>query len=147
MRKRLAAARAEPSQEPLPLEYTRILTEEDFDRIRELRHKQLVDAALAKHGLQSASLTSHRRDRILAAAEEEAEELLEFQDKLGTISEHRVRGEDLTVEIKGRRDKQARLAMVLKGREGREEFGAASKRKKSKQGGLSNRCEGMWCSL
>lgn len=62
------------------------------------------------------------------------------QDKLGTITEHRVRGEDLTVEIKGRRDKQARLAMVLKGREGREEFGAASKRKKSKQGGLSNRC-------
>lgn len=65
------------------------------------------------------------------------------QDKLGTITEHRVRGEDLTVEIKGRRDKQARLAMVLKGREGREEFGAASKRKKSKQGGLSNRCVGV----
>lgn len=61
------------------LEYTRILTKEDFERIRELRHKRLVDAALAKHGLQSASLTAHRRDRIMAAAEEEAEELLEFQ--------------------------------------------------------------------
>ena len=80
LRKRLATA-AQPggTEGPLLLEYTRILTKEDFERIRELRHKRLVDAALAKHGLQSASLTAHRRDRIMAAAEEEAEELLEFQ--------------------------------------------------------------------
>ena len=57
------------------LEYGRILTEEDFERIRKLRHRKMVDAVMKKHGLKSAS----KRDRLLAEAEEEAEEALTEQ--------------------------------------------------------------------
>ena len=56
-----------------PLEYGRFLTVEDFSRIRELRQQQLVDAAMAKHGLKSAA----KRARLLAAAQDDAEEALE----------------------------------------------------------------------
>ena len=60
------------------LEYGRILTEEDFERIRKLRHRKMVDAVMKKHGLKSAS----KRDRLLAEAEEEAEEALTEQVSL-----------------------------------------------------------------
>lgn len=40
---------------------------------------------------------------------------------------------------KARQDKEARLASVLEGREGRAKFGAASGMKKKKTGGLSER--------
>ena len=59
----------------LPLEHGRILSGEDFARMRELRHKAMVAAAMRKHGLKSAS----KRGRLLAAAEEEAEEALAAQ--------------------------------------------------------------------
>lgn len=55
-----------------PLEYERILTEDDFARIRELRLCKLVDELMRKHGLKSAA----KKERLLAAAEEEAEEAL-----------------------------------------------------------------------
>ncbi len=106
LRKRLATAKQTPNTHDnntlpldnnnLPLEYTRILTEDDFDRIRELRHQQLVEAALAKHGLKSASMTAHRRDRIMAAAEEEADEMLEFQ--VGFVYIHLWKGVGNTYE-------------------------------------------------
>lgn len=54
------------------LEYGKILTEKDFERIRTLRHRKMVEAVMKKHGLKSAS----KRDRLLAEAEEEAEEAL-----------------------------------------------------------------------
>ena len=54
------------------LEYGKILTEQDFERIRKLRHRKMVEAVMKKHGLKSAS----KRDRLLADAEEEAEEAL-----------------------------------------------------------------------
>ena len=59
----------------VPLEHGRILSGEDFARMRELRHKAMVAAAMRKHGLKSAS----KRGRLLAAAEEEAEEALAAQ--------------------------------------------------------------------
>ncbi len=59
----------------VPLEYGRILSGEDFARIKELRHKALVTAAMRKHGLKSAS----KRGRLLAAAEDEADEALAAQ--------------------------------------------------------------------
>ena len=58
-----------------PLEYGRILTEEDFDRIRELRHRKMVEGVMRKHGLKSAS----KRERLLAEAEDEADEALAEQ--------------------------------------------------------------------
>lgn len=57
------------------MEYGRILTEEDFERIRKLRHQRMVEAVMKKHGLKSAS----KRDRLLAEAEEQAEEALTEQ--------------------------------------------------------------------
>ena len=51
------------------------MTEEDFERIKELRHQRLVDKAMAKHGLKSAS----KRARLQSMAEDEASELLRMQ--------------------------------------------------------------------
>ncbi|KAK9811636.1 hypothetical protein WJX72_007420 [[Myrmecia] bisecta] len=118
-----------------PLEWGRILTEEDFERIRELRHKRLVDAAMKKHGLKSAS----KRERLLAAAEEEADAAMAFQDRRNIVAEERVDPSNLQGKHKRRQDKEARMASVLEGREGREGFGAASGRKKQKSGGMSNK--------
>ena len=81
------------------------------DEHRELRRKRLVDAAMRKHGLKSAS----KRARALAAAEEEADETLEFLDSRATLGEQHVRGGDLAVHLKQRADKEARLAKVLEG--------------------------------
>lgn len=117
-----------------PLEWGRILTQEDFDAIRQLRYKRLVATAMAKHGLKSASKASRARE----AAEEEAEELLELQEQLGTLHERRVAPSALLGKRRGRRDKEERMASVLEGREGRE-FGAKARLKKDKTGGLSNK--------
>ncbi len=57
------------------MEYGKILTEEDFERIRKLRHRKMVEAVMKKHGLKSAS----KRERLLTEAEEEAEEALTEQ--------------------------------------------------------------------
>ena len=54
------------------MEYGKILTEEDFERIRKLRHRKMVEAVMKKHGLKSAS----KRERLLTEAEEEAEEAI-----------------------------------------------------------------------
>ncbi|CAL8470003.1 g9545 [Coccomyxa elongata] len=117
-----------------PLEYGRILTEEDFDRIRELRHRKMVEGVMRKHGLKSAS----KRERLLAEAEDEADEALAEQDARATIGERRVDPNALTSKQKSRKDKAERMASVLEGREGRE-FGAAASRKKKKTGGMSNK--------
>ena len=74
------------SDDSIPLEYQRILTEEDFERIRELRHKKMVTSLMQKHGLKSAA----KRERLLAAAEEEAEENLDAQVRLFIYISHRV---------------------------------------------------------
>lgn len=42
-------------------------------RLRELRHKKLVEELMCKHGLKSAA----KRERLLAAAQDEADEALE----------------------------------------------------------------------
>lgn len=59
----------------VPLEYGRILTEEDFERIRKLRHRKMVEAVMRKHGLKSAA----KRERLMAEAEDEAEEAMAEQ--------------------------------------------------------------------
>lgn len=133
LKKQLSAVKVKTSEE-VPLEWGRILTEEDFETIRQLKHKRLVTEAMAKHGLKSAS----KRAKALEAAEEEAEELLAFKDKLSTANERRVNTSALVGRHKYRKDKEERMASVLEGREGRE-FGAKSSLKKSKTGGLSNR--------
>lgn len=58
---------------PVPLEYERILDEDDFARIRELRHEKMVKELMGKHGLKSTA----KRERLLAAAQDEADEALD----------------------------------------------------------------------
>ncbi len=53
----------------------RFLTAEDFERIKELRQQRLVDKAMAKHGLKSAT----KRARLQSQAEDEAAETLRMQ--------------------------------------------------------------------
>jgi hypothetical protein len=74
----------------VPIEYGRILTEEDFERIRKLRHRKLVEDAMRKHGLKSAA----KRERLLAEAEDEAEEALAEQARRQALC-HSPGGESL----------------------------------------------------
>ncbi|EIE25800.1 SDA1-domain-containing protein [Coccomyxa subellipsoidea C-169] len=119
----------EGAEEGDPLEYGRILTEEDFERIRELRHRKMVEGVMRKHGLKSAS----KRERLLAEAEDEADEAMAEQAR-----HLRVDPNALTSKQKSRKDKAERMASVLEGREGRE-FGASASRRKQKTGGSSNK--------
>jgi len=121
---------------PLPLEAGRILDDADFKRIRELRRERLVEGALAKHGLKSTS--SSKRARAEAAAADDADAVLAAVAARSLAPERRVDPDSLLGRARGRRDKAARMATVLEGREGRE-FGSAAGRRKSKAGGLSNR--------
>eukprot|EP00884_Botryococcus_braunii_P012226 jgi/Botrbrau1/21003/Bobra.0144s0020.2 len=121
-------------EEALPIEQGRILTEEDFVRIRELRHKKLVEAAMAKHGLKSAT----KRARLEALAQDEADEVLRMHERRGTAAERSVAPEALLGKHKRRKDKQERMRSVMEGRTDRE-FGAASGRRKKKTGGSSNK--------
>ena len=70
-----------------------------------------MDAAKRKHGLKSAT----KKTALLAAAEEEADETLDFLDSRAQLGEERVRGADLSVKLKYRQDKEERLASVLEG--------------------------------
>ncbi len=137
--KKALAAKTKPAAEEgeeggVPLEWGRILSQEDFEAIRQLQHRRLVAAAMTKVGLKSASKQAKARE----AAEEEADEMLDLQQRLGVMHEQRVDPMALLGKRRGRRDKEERLASVMEGREGRE-FGAKAKLKNDKQGGLSNR--------
>ena len=65
----------------IPLEYERILDEDDFARIRELRHEKMVKELMRKHGLKSTA----KKERLLAAAQDEADEVLDKR----VISSHK----------------------------------------------------------
>ncbi|KAL4448816.1 hypothetical protein ABPG77_007533 [Micractinium sp. CCAP 211/92] len=140
LKKQLAAAKgggdgaAGEGGDGVPLEWGRILTEEDFEKIRQLKHRRLVENAMQKHGMKSAS----KRERARAAAEEEAEEMLALKERLAVMHEERLNPDDLLGRHKYRKDKEERMKSVLEGREGRE-FGAKAKLKQKKTGGLSNR--------
>jgi protein SDA1 len=141
----------------LPLEATRILTAEDFARIRALRRRQLVEGALARHGLAPADkdkaaggdknnskrggplqASRAKRRRLLEAAHAEADEALALEEARRRAGERRVDPASLEGRVKRRKDKAERLESVLAGREGRE-FGSRASLKKLKTGGLSER--------
>ena len=117
-----------------PLEAGRFLDDGDFRRIRELRRERLVEGALAKHGLKSAS----KRARAEADAGADADAALAAAAARSAAPERRVDPDSLLCRARGKRDKAARMASVLEGREGRD-FGSAAGRRKAKAGGLSNR--------
>ena len=106
-----------------------ILQQEDFERIKELKQRALVKQVMAKYGLKENSAA-------FSYALEEAEKLL---DSRQIVSDRKVDAEDLEYSKSYRKTKEERLQSVLAGREGREGFGAAAGRRKSKSGGLSNK--------
>ncbi|KAK9862024.1 hypothetical protein WJX84_008292 [Apatococcus fuscideae] len=116
-----------PPDASAPIEWGRILTEEDFARIKELRHQKLVAEAMQRHGLKSAG----KRARLESAAEDEAEALLKMQDGRAVQYDQHMDPLSLEGQRQQRKDKAERMQSVLAGREGRE-FGAAAARKKQK---------------
>lgn len=95
-------------------DFDRLLTQEDFERIRELRASAVMGAALDKVGLKRA----------------------DPQAGVDVVPK-RVREESLYAQGKRATDKAARLATVLAGREGRE-FESKAARSNAKTGGLTN---------
>lgn len=142
LRRALAAAAAPPTPTPgaptttMPIEQGRILDDADFARIRALQHKARVAAAMAKHGLAAPSAS--KRARLELAAEDEAEEAEAAAAARTAAGERALDPASLEARRRGRQDKEARLAKVMEGREGRQ-FGAAAARHKRKTGGLSNK--------
>ena len=105
-----------------------ILQQEDFERIKELKQRQLMKDVMRKYGLKEDSVAfSHTL--------EEAERILD-QSKI--VSDRKVDANELEYTKRYTKTKEERLQSVLAGREGRGEFGAAAGRRKSKTGGLSN---------
>ncbi|KAG1675672.1 hypothetical protein FOA52_002381 [Chlamydomonas sp. UWO 241] len=128
----------EEAKEPQErIEAMGFLSEADFERIKRLKQKQLVEASMSKHGLKT--LTNAKRRRLLAGAEEEAEELTQLREKRAKMNETRILPDDLKGNHKKRKDKMERLESVLAGRVGREEFGSSTGRKKGKTGGLTEK--------
>ena len=136
LRRAVAAAAAPPTPPAPPIEQGRILEDADFARIRALQHKARVAAAMARHGL--APHSASKRARLELAAEDEAEEAAAAAAARAGAGERPLDPASLEARRRGRQDKEARLARVMEGREGRE-FGAAAARHKRKTGGLSNK--------
>jgi protein SDA1 len=138
-----ATAAASPAAPPTPptatpIEQGRILDDADFARIRALQHKARVAAAMAKHGLARSTAGGSKRARLEMAAEDEAEEAEAAAAARAAATERALDPSSLEARRRGRQDKEARLARVMEGREGRA-FGAAAARHKRKTGGLSNK--------
>ncbi len=73
------------------------LLPQDFERIRKLKQKALVEAALVKHGLSSGA-SKAKKTRLLEAAEEDAAEALALRTRLAAIGESKVHAQDLVGE-------------------------------------------------
>ncbi|KAL0039901.1 hypothetical protein WJX77_011228 [Trebouxia sp. C0004] len=132
----------------VPIEWGRVLSAEDFERIKELRHKQAVNNTMQKFGLKT---TKSKRARRETEAEEEAEAALQFKDGLSVVSEARVAAVDLQGRHKRRKNKEERMQSVLEGREDRLGFGAASGLRKKKTGSFPvcvccGTCQICWIS-
>ena len=117
-----AAAAASGGSHPVLIEQERFLTDDDFKRIRALQADAAVHDAMHRFG-----------------AKKSAEEGATAVRSLMMQSDRRVDPDSLLGTHKVRADKAARLARVMEGREGREEFGASAKRHKKKSGGTSNK--------
>ena len=125
-----AEARAEQEAEEAelggPVEQERILTQEDFKRIKALQTEQQLNSALNKAGATKASNVATDQVRMMMR-------------KADRASDRRVNPDALAATgIKRAHDKASRLATVLAGREDNE-YGASAARKQKKTGGSSNK--------
>ncbi|CAL5188012.1 unnamed protein product [Lathyrus oleraceus] len=114
--KKLAGTTIENS---LPEKEDGILSNEDFQRIKELKARKEARTALAQHGLVKSSTNK-----------------IPSSDQL---SLKRVDGSMLEAHVKKKLNKEERLAMVRAGREERGQYHSRAAVKQKKTGGLSNR--------
>ncbi|ESW35691.1 hypothetical protein PHAVU_001G256500 [Phaseolus vulgaris] len=114
--KKLAGAKV---GDVLPESQDGILSNEDFQRIKELKAKREAKNALAQQGLaKSSGIKVPSSDQL---------------------SLKRVDGAMLEVHVKKKMNKEERLALVRAGREERGKYHARTAVKQNKTGGLSNR--------
>lgn len=97
--------------------------------------RKLVDLAMQKHGLKSATQRAKLKERLF----EEMEEAVEEQEAQEGANERRVDPTSLLSKKRGKTDKAERMASVMEGREDREKFGSSIARKSNKSGGTTNR--------
>ncbi|KAK1319518.1 hypothetical protein QJS10_CPB04g00030 [Acorus calamus] len=120
--KRLAGSKMEHSS----LDTTDgILSNEDFQRIKELKAKRDAKLALARHGMLRKDVDPKSMDFKIPSSEQ--------------LSVKRVDPAMLEVNIKKKLNKEERLALVRAGREERGKYQARAAVKQKKTGGLSNK--------
>ncbi|KAH9569046.1 hypothetical protein CY35_03G112000 [Sphagnum magellanicum] len=125
--KKIVAAKAEYKLESeiLSRDGDGILSNEDFERIRELQAKKAARSAMAEHGMTKAG--KNRREVTIKLGRNE------------NLGEKRVNPAHLEARIHKRREKEERVASARAGREDRPQFGARTAIKQKKTGGTSNR--------
>ncbi|XAR48128.1 hypothetical protein NMG60_11030845 [Bertholletia excelsa] len=120
--KKLAGAK----KQPLPSDRTDgILSNEDFQRIKELKAKKQAKIALAQHGLVKKGSDAMTTAFKIPTSDE--------------LSVKRVDPAALEAHIKKKLSKGERLALVRAGREERGKYQARTAIKQKKTGGLSNK--------
>ena len=122
-----ARAEREEEEEELggPIEQERILTSEDFKRIKALQTEKQLDAALKRAGANKSATVASDNIRLMMRRADRATDRRVNPDALAATG------------IKRAHDKAARLATVLAGREDNE-YGSSTVRKQKKTGGSSN---------
>ncbi|KAF8750434.1 hypothetical protein HU200_012375 [Digitaria exilis] len=119
--KRLAGAKkAQVSSD----ETGKILSDEDFKRIKELKAKKEAKLALAQHGLIKGVDTKSATFKMPSSDQ---------------LSRKRVDPLELEAHVRRKMSKEERLAMVKAGREDRGQYVARAAVKQKKTGGLSNK--------
>jgi protein SDA1 len=94
----------------------------------------MVQEAMVKHGLKSASAKRRLKEKLYCIAED----TLDAQEASQTAPQQRLDPHSLLSGRHGKREKADRMASVMAGRADREGFGSSVARKKRKTGGLSN---------
>lgn len=120
--KRLAAGKREPE---LPVTTDDILSNEDFQRIKQLKAKKEARIALTQHGLLKKGLDAKSTAFKVPSSDQ--------------LSAKRMDPSKLEAFVKKKMSKEEKLALVRAGREERGKYQARAAVKQKKTGGSSNR--------
>ena len=133
-----AEREAAGGEDPGALAGAEFLTQEDFKRMKSLKKDKLMGKLMERHGLGERD-SAAKKGRAKAAAEQDVERARKLREGRGRLSERKINPDDLLGSSRKAHDKETRLRMVREGREGREAYTAATKRRKIKDAGLSNK--------
>ena len=133
-----AEREAAGAEDPGALAGTEFLSQEDFARMKSLKKDRLMGKLMERHGLGERD-SAAKKGRAKAAAEQDVERARKLREGRGRLSERKINPDDLLGSSRKAHDKETRLRMVREGREGREAYTAATKRRKLKDAGLSNK--------